>query len=221
MRTRVKICGITRLEDAECAVELGAEALGFNFFPPSPRYIDPAAARSVIKRLPPFVTPVGVFANEGDAESIAATARQAGVRAVQLHGRPLPSSLAPLAGLAIIRAISVGATLDLAELARYKVDAILLDGYDPHLPGGTGRQFAWELVHLAKPFGRIILAGGLTPDNVAQAVRAVRPFAVDVASGVESAPGIKDLAKLRAFFEAVEDADRALRQERPATPAEC
>jgi phosphoribosylanthranilate isomerase len=211
MRTRVKICGITRLEDARLAVELGAAALGFNFYPPSPRYIAPAAAAEIIRRLPPFVTPVGVFANETDAEHVAALARVARVIAIQLHGPRFPESSGPLEGFLLIRAVAVREDFRPDELGRLKANAFLLDTFDPNLHGGTGKTFNWSMAREAARYGPIILilAGGLTPENVGEAIREVRPFAVDVASGVESAPGIKDAAKLRAFFAAVEEANTA------------
>ena len=209
MRTRVKICGITRLEDARLAVELGAAALGFNFYPPSPRYIAPAAAAGIIRRLPPFVTPVGVFADETDAGHVAALAREARVIAVQLHGPRFPESSGPLEGFLLIRAVAVREDFRPDELGRLEANAFLLDTFDPNLHGGTGKTFNWSMAREAARYGPVILAGGLTPENVGQAIREVRPFAVDVASGVESAPGIKDAAKLRAFFAAVEEADCA------------
>jgi phosphoribosylanthranilate isomerase len=208
--TRVKICGITRLEDAQLAVELGAAALGFNFFSPSPRYIAPAAAAEVIRQLPPFVTPVGVFADETDAEQVAAVAREAGVTAIQLHGPRFPVASGPLQGFLLIRAVAVREDFRPEELARLEASAFLLDTFDPNLPGGTGRTFDWSLAREAARYGPIILAGGLTPGNVGEAIRQVRPFAVDAASGVESAPGVKDAAKLRAFFAAVAEADNAI-----------
>jgi phosphoribosylanthranilate isomerase len=209
MRTRVKICGITRLEDVHLAVELGATALGFNFYPPSPRYIAPAAASEIIRRLPPFVTPVGIFADETDAEHVAALAREAHVIAVQLHGPRFPESSGPLEGFLLIYAVAVREDFRPDELGRLKANAFLLDTFDPNLHGGTGKTFKWSMAREAKRYGPVILAGGLTPENVGEAIREVRPFAVDVASGVESAPGIKDAAKLRAFFAAVEEAPTA------------
>ena len=208
MPTRVKVCGITRLEDAQWAIELGAAALGFNFYPPSPRCIAPAAARYIIRRLAPLVMPVGVFADEEDAERVAGVARQAGVAAVQLHGPKYPKLDGVLGDFLLIRAVAVGADFRAANLHGLQANAFLLDAFDPALHGGTGKSFDWSLAHEAKQYGPLILAGGLTPENVAQAIREVRPFAVDVASGVESAPGIKDQAKLRAFFLAVQAADR-------------
>jgi len=206
--TRVKICGITRLEDAQQAVDLGAAALGFNFYPPSPRYIEPAAARAIVGRLPPFVIPVGVFANETDAGRVISIARDAGVTTVQLHGPGFPDLHELLSAFTLVVAVPVREGFKVEELGKLKPTAYLLDAFDPDRLGGTGKTFDWSAAREAKRYGPIILAGGLTPENVGRAVRVVRPFAVDVASGVESAPGIKDAAKLRAFFAAVAEADR-------------
>jgi len=223
MPTRVKICGITRLEDARLSVELGASALGFNFYPRSPRYIAPAAAAAIIRQLPPFVVSVGVFADETDAGRICAAAREARVSAVQLHGPRFPAANGPTAngptvnGLtvngifgdyAVIRAVPIRDRLEPERFTAPGVSAFLLDAFDPELIGGTGKTIDWALAREAKKYGAVILAGGLTPENVGEAIRQVRPFAVDVASGVESAPGEKDPAKLRAFFAAVEAAHR-------------
>jgi len=208
LATRVKICGITRLEDAQQAVELGAAALGFNFYPPSPRYIEPEAARAIVRHLPLFVTPVGVFANETDASRVASIAREAGAAAVQLHGPSFPDFDELLCAFTLVVAVSVREGFKAEDLGGFKPSAYLLDAFDPDLPGGTGKTFDWNAAREAKRYGPIILAGGLTPANVGSAIRVVRPFAVDVASGVESAPGIKDAARLRAFFAAVAEADR-------------
>lgn len=210
MITRVKICGITREEDARLAIELGAAALGFNFYPASPRYIAPASARAIVSQLPPFVTAVGVFADEAEGERVANRAREAGVAAIQLHGPRFPSLNGSLATYPLIRAVAVGRDFRPEALSSVRADAFLLDAFDPALRGGTGRVFDWSLAREAKNYGRIILAGGLTPENVGQAIRQVRPFAVDVASGAESAPGKKDPAKVRAFFAAVAEAEREL-----------
>ena len=212
MPTRVKICGITRAEDARLAIELGAAALGFNFYPPSPRYIAPGDAAKIIREVPPLVTCVGIFAEETDAASVAGVAREAGVAALQLHapGFPPDDAHGEFRGLRLIRALAVREDFRPEELGTLKADGFLLDAYDSKLIGGTGRSFDWNLAREAKRFGTIILAGGLTPENVGEAIRQARPFAVDVASGVESAPGKKDPAKLRAFFAAVQDADSHL-----------
>jgi phosphoribosylanthranilate isomerase len=208
MATRVKICGITRLGDARLAVELGAAALGFNFYPPSPRYIAPRTAAEVVRQLPPFVMAVGVFADEPDAEHVVTVAGEARVTAIQLHGPRFPQSLRALEGLQLIRAVAVREGFKPEELGGVKASAFLLDTFDPNLRGGTGKTFDWSLAREAKRYGPIVLAGGLTPENVAEAIRQVRPFAVDVAGGVELAPGVKDPEKLRAFFAAVAEADR-------------
>jgi phosphoribosylanthranilate isomerase len=208
MPTRIKICGLTRLEDAQRAVELGAAALGFNFYSLSPRYIEPAAARAIIRRLPPFVTAVGIFANETNAGQVVSQAREAGVTTVQLHGPSFPALDELLEVFTLVVALAVREGFKPEELGKIKSSAFLLDAFDPDRLGGTGRTFDWSIAREAKQYGPIILAGGLTPENAAQAVREVRPFAVDVASGVESAPGIKDTAKLRAFFASVAEADR-------------
>jgi phosphoribosylanthranilate isomerase len=212
MPTRVKICGITRLEDAELAVELGAAALGFNFYPPSPRYTGLREARALIERLPPFITSVGVFADDTDYERILLMARQARVGALQVDCSPGSSApdLQPLAErYSIIVTLRVTEGFKPENLRLVKGGGtFLLDASHPTLRGGTGRTFDWNLAREAKQYGRIILAGGLTPENVGEAIRTVRPYAVDVASGVESSPGKKDLAKLRAFFAAVREADK-------------
>jgi phosphoribosylanthranilate isomerase len=210
MPTRVKICGITELEDARLAVELGASAVGFNFYRPSPRYIAPAAAAEIIRQLPPLVVPVGVFADETDAEHVAALAREAHVAAVQLHGPRFFATNCRLRNYPVIRAVAVQDAFKPEELAALHASAFLLDAFDPQLIGGTGKTIDWSLARDAKQFGPVILAGGLTPENVGQAIREVRPFAVDVASGIESAPGKKDAAKLRAFFAAVEETNDEL-----------
>lgn len=210
MPTRIKICGITRLEDAVLAVELGASALGFNFYPPSPRYIAPVTAREIVRRLPPFVMPVGVFADETEGERVAAVAREAGVAAVQLHGPRFPAAASKgrIYEFALIRAVAVGEDFRPEELEGLRASAFLLDSFDPSLRGGTGKPFDWTRAREAKRYGPIIVAGGLAPENVCEAIREAQPFAVDVASGVESGPGNKDAAKLRAFFAAVAKANR-------------
>lgn len=210
MPTRVKICGVTRLEDACLAVELGASALGFNFYAPSPRYTEPRSVRAIIRQLPPFVTAVGVFADETASERIAAAVRESGVSAIQLHGPRFPSVDGALESYPLIRAVAVTESFRPEDMSSLKADAFLLDAFDPALRGGTGKAFDWKLARQAKKYGPVILAGGLTPANVRQAIVEVRPFAVDVASGVELAPGIKDPAKLRAFFAEVEEANKTV-----------
>ncbi|HUI43986.1 MAG TPA: phosphoribosylanthranilate isomerase [Terriglobia bacterium] len=207
--TRIKICGITRPGDAELAVELGASALGFNFYRPSPRYISPEAAREIIGRaVPPPAIAVGVFADETDTGHVVRVARTAGVSAIQLHGPRFPRSLNGFRWpIPVIRAVTVDESFVPQDLEMLDTAAFLLDAYHPDLKGGTGRTVDWAKAREAASYARVILAGGLTPENVAEAIRQVRPFAVDVASGVESAPGVKDASKLRAFFAAVRAAD--------------
>lgn len=306
--TRVKICGITRLEDAGLAIELGASALGFNFYRSSPRYIAPEAAREIIRRaVPPLVMAVGVFADETDAERIIGVARESGVIAIQLHGprfpvfapsdgvrmayeeshvsdsegrgfspaaegadwagasapeavsevrragatgfqrlKPLTPAGTETAGLKprpseasnlhpsqasrlqpreilevvperavawpyrLIRAVAVDQNFEpesLRDLAEREGGVIMLDAFHPVLKGGTGQTINWDKAREATKYCRVILAGGLTPENVSEAIRQVQPFAVDVASGVEASPGVKDASKLRAFFAAVREAD--------------
>ncbi len=207
MPTRIKVCGITRLEDARIAVELGVAGLGFNFYPPSPRHVTPERARDIIRQLPPFVVPVGVFANEQDASHVASVACAAGVTVVQLHGVEIPSLNSALRGFTIIRALQVQPGFNAADLCCEGASAYLLDTCHSTLHGGTGKTFDWSLAKEASNRKAIILAGGLTPENVGSAIREVRPYAVDVASGVEASPGIKDPVKLRAFFSAVTKTD--------------
>ena len=201
MRVRTKICGITRLEDAQAAVDLGADALGFVFWPRSPRYIAPARAAMIIARLPPFVTVVGLFVDADAADIAAAVA--AGCDLLQFHGDESPAECARHAR-PWIKAIRVVPTTDLRAAAQHYAGArgLLLDAFVDGVPGGTGSRFDWTLIphDLALP---VVLAGGLAPENVGDAIRAVRPYAVDVSGGVEAAKGIKDRARMAAFIEGV------------------
>jgi phosphoribosylanthranilate isomerase len=200
---RVKICGITNPEDAWLAADLGAQALGFIFYPKSPRSIKPEAARDIIKILPPLVLSVGVFVDEeaGVVREVAATV---GLDWVQLHGQESPQYCRALKRR-VIKGFRVQdeSSLDILPNYRDAVQAFLLDTYRPGTPGGTGETFDWGLARKARDYGPVILAGGLTAANVGQAITVAQPAAVDVASGVEAAPGVKDPEKLRAFFEAV------------------
>jgi len=206
LRVRVKICGITRLEDALAAARLGAHAVGFVFHPPSPRYIEPASAAAIVKKLPAFLTTVGVFVDL-DQETVRCTAALSGVDVVQLHGSESPEYCQGL-GLKWIKSFRIGSPEDLKLLAPYGADRdFLLDSSIEGLPGGTGRTFNWEWAAGAGRYGRIILAGGLTPENVARAVALVNPVGVDVSSMVEKAPGIKDVDKMAAFINAVRNID--------------
>jgi phosphoribosylanthranilate isomerase len=209
LRTKVKVCGITNLEDALLASEAGVDALGFNFHPQSPRYLKPAAAAEIIRRLPPFQVCVGVFVNSGDPENVDRTARQAGVRIVQLHGDESAGYAQFLsANWSVIKAFRIGAMCDIAEIRAFPADAVLLDTADSRLYGGTGRTFDWEICRKLNLNRPMILAGGLNAGNVACAIRMIRPYAVDVCSGIENMPGKKDPLKLSEFIEEVKDANQ-------------
>jgi phosphoribosylanthranilate isomerase len=199
---KVKICGITNDEDALASVAFGADALGFNFWPASKRYIEPDRAREIVERLPPFVTVVGVFVNEYDLEVIARTVVRAKLDVVQLHGDESPAFCRQVAERwRVIKAVGVVSDLNPAELAAYPVSAILLDRQSPNEYGGTGMRFDWSIARRAAHYvPRLILAGGLSPHNVAEAIRQVRPYAVDACSCLEEYPGKKDHEKLRAFL---------------------
>lgn len=201
---KVKVCGITNQADALEAVEAGADALGFNFYARSPRYIAPEEARLIIARLPPTVLCVGVFVNEDNAATVARMAERSGVSALQLHGDETPEYCAALGGHEVIKALRVGKDFSPEEAARYPARSILLDAYNAHARGGTGETFDWTLARRTREVvAQLYLAGGLTPENVAEAVAAVAPYAVDVCSGVELGPGRKDAARVRAFMAAV------------------
>jgi phosphoribosylanthranilate isomerase len=196
---RVKICGITNVGDARLAVRFGADALGFNFVRSSRRLISRELARAIIASLPPFITPVGVFADE-PVSSILDMCSFCGIHTVQLHGDEEQGDISQLSRLKCVKAIRIAEESDTRLLPRYTCDAYLLDAYVPGELGGTGETFNWEWAREANTHGPIILAGGLNPDNVEDAIRTARPYAVDVASGVESAPGRKDRSLLQAFI---------------------
>jgi phosphoribosylanthranilate isomerase len=201
---KVKICGITNWVDARRAIESGADLLGFNFVATSPRYVTPAKARRMVKRLPSHISAVGVFQNEKEAKMLA-IARSVGLDQLQLHGDETPAMVARLVRqLRVIKALRVKKPFRAAQLAAFKqADAILLDGYSRKTRGGTGKTFDWRVARRAKRHGRIFLAGGLTPENVAEAIRTARPYGVDVCSGVESRPGKKDPVRMRSLLRAV------------------
>jgi phosphoribosylanthranilate isomerase len=206
MRTRVKVCGITRQEDAWLAVDCGADALGFVFWPGSPRYVDPAKAAAIAHALPAFVTRVGVFVNQA-LDDMRRVARAAGLGAIQLHGDEPAEMWAQVPG-SCIKAVGVGETFDVASMARWPASVVpLLDVLDLVKHGGTGRAVDWGVAAAAARVRPIVLAGGLRPENVEDAIQRVHPYAVDVSSGVEREPGIKDAVRLRAFFEGVARAD--------------
>ncbi len=207
MRTRVKICGITRPQDAEAAIYYGADALGFVFYAPSPRGVTIDQAREIVTGLPPFVTVVGLFVNE-ERERINEVLSQVHIDLLQFHGDEAPDDCI-VHNIPYVKAIRMRGGTDLhAESKRYHhAQGLLLDTYREGIPGGTGEIFNWEQVP-EEIAGSIILAGGLTPDNVEQAIRQVRPFAVDVSGGVEMEKGIKDRDKIEAFMRGVERANR-------------
>ncbi len=205
--TRVKICGITCREDALRAVAAGAWALGFVFHKKSPRYIGPYKARAIIRALPPFVTAVGVFVDqkEGAVKDIIDFCR---LGTVQFHGAETPQYCRRFPGVKVIKAFRVGAGFDPDQVRSYPTAAYLFDTHVEGVPGGTGVPFDWKRIRRVKDFGRpIILAGGLTALNVGEAVERLRPYAVDVSSGVESAPGRKDPRKLAALFDRLRAAE--------------
>ena len=202
--TKVKICGITNLVDAMRAVEAGADALGFIFVEGTPRFVTPAAAGSVIRALPPFVTAVGVFWNH-PAGHVKAIAESCGLGALQFHGDEPPEDLAGYA-LPVIKTLKVARAGDLAPMDAYAVAAFLLDSPERWSEGEVRRPIQWALAREAATRGRIILSAGLTPANVADAIGTARPWGVDVNSGVEARPGEKDPVKLRDFIAAAKQA---------------
>lgn len=205
--TRVKICGITEFEDARDAVLLGADAIGLNFYEKSPRYIEPSHAAKIIEHLPPFVTIVGLFVNHSDPQQLEDFALSLGLHAVQLHGNETPDYCSMIQRVKVIKTFRVDANFRVDILRNHGSGTFLLDACSPDLVGGTGKTFDWSQVYGANAFGSIIIAGGLTPENVGEVVNKLHPFGVDVASGVESQPGKKDYEKMRRFIEAVQRAD--------------
>lgn len=207
MKTLVKICGVTNVADALAAAEAGADLIGLNFYENSPRHITLAEAVEILRAMPPFVQRVGVFVNPSEDLVMRAIAGS-GLNLLQFHGDE-PSDFCTQFGLMSLKAIRVRDEASLQVLADFQTDAFLLDAHSPSGLGGTGEKFNWELAIAAQKFCKpIFLAGGLTPENVGEAIRKVRPFAVDVSSGVESAPGKKDAAKVRAFIQSVRDAEK-------------
>lgn len=206
MRTRIKICGITRVEDAAEAVRLGADAIGLVFYPPSPRAVSLPQAKTIVKSLPPFVTVVGLFVNQDRAE-IERCIDEAQLDLLQFHGDETAEACSRYVR-PWIKAIRMREGVDLAEVERNynSASGLLLDSYQAGIPGGTGECFDWRRIPSTLA-SRIILAGGLDPENVVQAIHQVHPYAVDVSGGVESSKGIKDAAKIEAFIAGVKRGD--------------
>lgn len=199
---RIKICGITNSEDLGKAVFYGATSVGFVFHKKSPRYVSPSKARKLVEELPPFVTPVGVFVNLKE-RAIKDICRFTRINTIQLHGDEEMDFCRRLKEYKIIKGFRVNDKFDMKAVNRYKVDAYLFDAFQEDSYGGTGKSFQWRLLERVKFERPVILSGGLTPENVKEAISIVQPFAVDVSSGVERIAGVKDPKKIRAFIEAV------------------
>lgn len=201
--TLIKICGITNVNDAHAAVAAGADALGFNFYKPSPRYIAPESAREIINTLPDSILTVGVFVNEASPEAVRSIANQAGVKAVQLHGDESPDYCRALNSVIKTFAVSKD-KFDIKQIESYEVDAIMLDTKDNRLRGGTGRVFDWSIAQqVSQLVPKLYLAGGLSPENVSEAIEMVQPYAVDACSSLEDKPGIKNHERMRVFVNRV------------------
>lgn len=199
--TLVKICGITSVDDAGVAVEAGADMIGLIFYPPSPRYVTPDQARVIVDSLPSSLPAVGVFVNE-TVDTITRIARESGVHVIQLHGEEEPELCQQLPWR-IVKTFRFTEHVRPDMMPRYAVDAFLIEGFHADFYGGGGVRADWQRVASLHKYGRIILAGGLTTENVREAIRIVRPYAVDVCSGVEASPGKKDWCKVRAFIACV------------------
>lgn len=197
--TKVKICGITSVDDARVAVDAGADLIGLIFYPPSPRYVTPQQAQTIVASLPAQVETVAVFVDES-VQTVRHIAQESGVQIVQLHGHESPMMCQQLARR-VIKTFRFTAQVQPEMMAHYTVEAFLIEGFHADSYGGGGAQADWPRVAQLHPYGRIILAGGLTPTNVQEAIRLVQPYAVDVCSGVEAAPGKKDRDKVRAFVQ--------------------
>lgn len=200
--TLIKICGITNVNDAHAAVMAGADALGFNFYKPSPRYITPESACEIIDTLPDSILTVGVFVNQESPEDVKAIANRSGVKAVQLHGDESPDYCRALNS--VIKNFSVSTSFDIEQIRAYEVDAVMLDTKDNRLHGGTGRVFDWSIAQqVSRIVSKLYLAGGLSPENVSEAIEMVHPYAVDTCSVLEDKPGIKNHERMRVFVNAV------------------
>jgi phosphoribosylanthranilate isomerase len=200
--TFIKICGITNLDDALAAVAAGADALGFNFYKPSPRYITPQRAREIVDQIPSSILTVGVFVNEEAATRIA---NEAGVTALQLHGDESPAYCREFAAARyVIKTLAVSDDFDIDVIKSYKVEAIMLDTRHDKLRGGTGQRFDWSIAqHVSRLVPKLFLAGGLSPENIEEAIETVRPYAVDTCSALEDKPGKKNHERMRTFIQTV------------------
>jgi len=201
---RIKICGITRQQDSQAAVSHGAWAVGFVFYPKSPRFLTPQKARLIIRSLPPFIEPVGVFVNESPGR-VLRVASACSLRTLQFHGDESPTYCRRFKkDFKVIKAFRIADKIDLRQIQRYDVSAVLMDAYKDGLYGGTGSSFPWSLFKAIRRIEQpIILSGGLRISNIKQALARLKPFAVDVSSGVEQYPGIKDYRKIKKFIDAV------------------
>jgi phosphoribosylanthranilate isomerase len=206
MSTAIKICGVTREEDALTAARCGAHAIGLVFYRASPRYVEPQVAAAIVRALPPFVTPVGLFVN-AKADEVRSIISEVGVQLLQFHGSETPGFCLQF-DMPFVKAVRVRPGVDLLQYARdfHGAKGLLLDAHDESLHGGTGATFDWALIPPSLPLP-IVLSGGLSPQNVGEAIRRVKPAAVDVSSGVEATKGIKDPAKIAAFISGVRNAD--------------
>ncbi len=200
----IKICGITRIADALAAEEFGAKAIGFVFYRESRRYLSPETARHISELLKPDTARVGIFVDENSVE-IRKIYEQAGLSAVQLHGSEPPEMVRKLAGIPVIKAFRVGMGFSPERLSDYPAYACLLDTFMEDRFGGTGKPFDWNIARECTRYGRIILAGGINPENAAEAIRIARPWGLDVSSGVEQSPGVKDRNRMAALFRAVSE----------------
>jgi len=200
---KIKICGITNMEDARVASDLGADALGFIFYKESKRNVSPETVKDIISELPPFITKVGVFVNS-DLDEILSIKEQTGIDIAQLHGDETPEFCGTIP-FKIIKVIRIKEKSDIGQVAQYSDQDILFDTYSDKEYGGTGESFNWEILKDLSLSKNIILSGGLNSDNVLDAVKIVRPYAVDISSGVECEPGKKDHKKIKKFIEAIKN----------------
>lgn len=206
-QVKIKICGMTQLQDAVFAAEQGADAVGFIFYKKSPRSVNMKAVKEIISKLPPFVDTVGVFVNES-ADRVNKIAEYCGLDLVQLHGDESPAYCRKIRRR-VVKAFRVIDLQSIKQLEKFPVSGFLLDTFSENMHGGTGKVFDWNLAHPAKKVGPVILAGGLTPRNIRQAISQVRPYGVDVCSGVEKSPGIKDPEKVKAFLKNIRSGSKS------------